>query len=314
MLDFAIIGAGISGSIASAYLRKYNMSHVVLEKYSSIGGRFSAIELGGKRFNHGNLFIRDSHIHLVDLINQFLPKPLERVRLDYVNIIDSQFHVDARFIYLPESGFMADTCQDLLTGSSVELERDVAEIYHNGDHFEIIASNKTTAAKHVICTTPPTTTQALLSKLGKEIEIPPTNSIFTLLAEYSDSTFDFPYYKFIHHPILKEIFVNKQNKTITIHANDYIHESPETLNEDLIQKTIHDAFQSYFNCSVGVKALKVWKYGKDRIKKEFENNFSFGENRIFLFTDWVSSRKNSNGVEDSFQHLHRNFQQLKGTL
>lgn len=310
MLDVAILGAGISGSIASAYLRKQSISHVILEKYASIGGRFSSETIDGKRYNHANLFVRDSHIHLVDLINQFLDQALERIRLDYVNIIEKQYHIDARFIYLPQSGYMSDICTALCEKSNVELEQDITKIRKVGDHFELESANATWKAKHLLFTTPPTATQQLLSQLGIKLDIPETNSIFTLLAEYKDIDFDFPYYKFINHAILKEIFVNKSNQTLVIHANDYIHALPETLNEALIQKTIYEAFQKFFNEDVEVKAFKVWKYGKDRVRKEFPSYFNLDGSHIFLFTDWVSSRKNSNGVEDSFQHFHRNIQKI----
>jgi predicted NAD/FAD-dependent oxidoreductase len=310
MVEFAIVGSGISGSLAAAYLRKHNKSHIILEKYETIGGRFSSTTINGKRFNHANLFVRDSHLELHELINQLSDIPLERIRLDYVNMIEDQFHIDSRFIYLPKSGILSDICTTLCEPSTLHLNTEITTIKDEDDHFVLSGKDSAWKAKHVIFTTPPTGTRTILAQLGVDLDIPPTNSIFTLLATYAHGDFDFPYYKFINHSILKEMFVDRADKTIVIHANDYIHQDTETINKKLVQKAIYDAFQTYFNVTIDVCGFKIWKYGKDRIRKEFKQHFTFNKKHVFLFTDWVSSKKNSNGVEDSFQAFHQNIKKV----
>lgn len=311
-VEFIIIGSGVSGAIVSALFKTENRSHVILEKYDRPGGRFSTVEIDGRPYNHGNLFIRDSHDYLIELINHFSLNLLQQIRMDYVNLIENSYHIDSRNIFLPESGRMDDICTRLIGSSEIIYNADVKHIAHQVDRYVIQTTKTVYEADNVILTVDPRSTQSLLKPLGHELQAPKLNAIFTLLATYQQpDAFDFPYYKFINHRVLKEIFIDRRHQTVVIHANDYIHEDMDELNTDFINKTIYDTYRQYFKVPIEITGSKIWKYAKDRKKTGYPHFFYNGDNCLFIVTDWAAYKCNANGVENSFQFFLKDYATLK---
>ena len=308
MYDYIIVGSGISGALCAAYLKKYtDSSYLVLEKNDHSGGRFATHTIGNKHFNIGNLFLRDSHNELVMIINHFLTEDLKDIRIDYVNLIDTQYHIDSRHIFLPESGKMSDICSEILTGSRVHYNESVEQITHMDHYFEVKTQTESYNCQHIIMTAPAHYSTDLIKPLGIHVSPPKMNSIFTFIGTYTEKDdFDFPYYKFINHPVLKEIFVDRNQKTLVIHANDYMHQSLEFINDRLVMTTIYNEIKKFFKQEINLQRFFQWDVAKDRERKGIPVKHSCNSNHVYLVGDWVSKEKNIRGVAESF-HSFTNF-------
>ena len=273
-----------------------------------LGGRCASKEINGKIFNYGNLFLRDSHFALVQILQSIIPDILEEIRIDYVNLIDKQYHIDSRSIFLPKSLRMDDTVKNLIEDIPCDFGVEVKEIKDCGDYFEITCDKQTYKTKDFIITCPGKTTKALLNGLNIEIETEEMNAIFTIMADYKEpENFDFPYYKFINHSLFKEIFINKKDHTIVIHINDYIGEKVDQVRQELVLKTTHNEFMKYFNVDINILDFYKWEFAKGRLVSDLNHVYDFSGKKIYLLGDWTSTEKNLNGVAESYNQFVKEF-------
>jgi predicted NAD/FAD-dependent oxidoreductase len=306
--DSIIIGAGLSGGLAANYIHKTKKNIKIIEKENHIGGRCASKMIDGKIYNYGNLFLRDSHFALIQIIQSILPDFLEEIRIDYVNLIDKQYHIDSRSIFLPKTLRMDEIITMLTKDIACDFGVEVLKIVNKTDYFEIVTNKETYKTRDFVITCPGKTTKRLLTGLDIQIETEEMNAIFTIMANYQeDDDFDFPYYKFINHSLFKEILVNKRDHTIVIHVNDYIGTKVDLVRRELVLKTVHNEFIKYFNVDINIVDFYKWEFAKGRLVSDLKHVYDFSGKKVYLLGDWTSNEKNLNGVAESYNQFIREF-------
>jgi predicted NAD/FAD-dependent oxidoreductase len=300
--DFIIIGSGISGSLIAAYLNKQGKKILVLEKENQIGGRFSSVAIGNGFANDGNLFIRDSHHLLVEFIDQLLANFLEEIRIDYVNFIDEQFHVDSRFIYLPKSKKMIDLPTKLLENIEYQTSSELLDVSENEGILELTCPRLKFKTKHIIITAFNSKIAEIMEKNKLKYFKPYVSKMLSFVGHLKSANLDYPYYKFINHLVLKELFFDRSTNLITIHTNDFINENKKLSQED-IYKYILSLLQNYFKAEIEFVHFKTWTFNHNHDKVKIPICQNLGSAKIFFIGDWLDFKNNLTGVEESLQNM-----------
>lgn len=112
MYDIIVIGAGISGLYLSNILKKKNISHIVLEKNSRIGGRVGDIKIDNYKVPIGAGVLRQNDKQMIDFYQEYVKEPLEfyRTNIDYSYVQGNSNAIKDTIKYL---SYLVETLDDI---------------------------------------------------------------------------------------------------------------------------------------------------------------------------------------------------------
>jgi len=152
MIDFCILGAGISGStIANLLKKKYSV--LVVDKAKGVGGRASNKKINKKiSFDHGLQYFTARNNLFKNYLNKLIKKRV--LKEWHGNHIDFTFdHPKNRKKIIGVKG-NNDLNKFLLKGINTELDNEITRIIFNGKNWKIIGKRRDYYAKSLIVSFP----------------------------------------------------------------------------------------------------------------------------------------------------------------
>ena len=168
MIDFCVLGSGISGStIANLLSKKYTVE--VIDKANGVGGRASNKKINNLvSFDHGLQYFSTKDINFKNYLNHFIKKRI----LKYWNGNHIDLTLKKEFQKKKIIGVKGnnDLNKFLLKRIKKNLNNEIKYINFKNDHWEILGNKKRFTAKNIIITFPYEQTKKLAKKyLSKKI-------------------------------------------------------------------------------------------------------------------------------------------------
>ena len=152
MIDFCVLGSGISGSTIANLLNK-NYSTLIIDKAKGIGGRASNKKIGKfASFDHGLQYFSPKDISFKKYLNKLINKRI-------LKYWDGN-HIDLTLEKKTESEKIIgvkgnnDLNKYLLRNVKKNLNEEIINIKFKGNHWEIFSSKNKYKAKNLIVTFP----------------------------------------------------------------------------------------------------------------------------------------------------------------
>ncbi len=152
MIDFCVLGSGLSGStIANLLNKKYSIQ--IIEKAKGIGGRSSNKKIGKSiSFDHGLQYYSAKDIKFKKFLNKFIKKRILKYWLG--NHIDLKFEKNLYSKKIIGVKGNNDLNKYLLKNINKILGEEISNIKFKKSHWEISSKNNKFKAKNIILTFP----------------------------------------------------------------------------------------------------------------------------------------------------------------
>ncbi len=299
MIDYCILGSGISGSTIANLLSKKH-SVVVVDKSKGIGGRTSNKRLKTFSFDHGLQYYSSKNKQFEKFLNLLMKKKV----LKYWNGNHLDFTFKKKIVSRKIIGTNGNNnlCKFLLNNINKILDTEILSIKYKEKKWIIKSKHKLILAKNVIITFPFQQTVSLAKKFLKknilDLKVKMEPNLTLLVSENNAKRIPISSIKlsnsilsWISNENSKERFISKKNlwtiqtnykfsnKNINFYKKKRAYYSKLILNE--------------FVKITGIKKKKLkiikihgWKYSYNRNKTKFksywDNNIGFG-----LCGDWL---------------------------
>ena len=168
MLDYCIIGSGISGSTISNYLRK-KFSVKVYDKARGVGGRSSFKRYKGKiGFDHGLQYLSPRSKEFKTFTNKLIKKRVLKHWKGNHQFLNEKVKRDKKHIKLIGVKGNNDISKFLLKNINCNFQSELSEIKRQKDYWHLrFKDNKHIHSKNLILTIPFPQAKKLISKFVK---------------------------------------------------------------------------------------------------------------------------------------------------
>ena len=320
MMDFCVLGSGISGStIANLLNKKYQVE--VLDKAKGIGGRASTKKINKLiRLDHGLQYFSPKTREFQKYIDACLKKKILKVWKG--NHIDFTFKNNFNSNKIIGNSGNNSLNKFLLNKVKIKFLQKIIKINFNGAYWELRSKDKLFKAKNIIITFPFTQTKQLarkyLSKSFLDLNIKMEPNITVLLEQKASKNIPISSIKlnddiiaWISNENSKKRYFSKKNYWTVQTSSKY---SKKTINKYKLKKKYYsNQIKRRFGDILGIdhKKLKTllihgWKYSY--------NNFSIKEKcywnskkRMGLCGDWFIGPN----AESAWLSAHKLFDKIK---
>ena len=168
MIDFAVIGSGISGATISNKLnKKYSVQ--VFEKAKGVGGRSSFKRYKDKvGFDHGLQYISPRSKEFKSFVKKLIKKKVIKHWTGNHEFLNERVKRDKKHIKLIGVKGNNDISKYLLKNVNCDFQTELSEIFRKGDYWTLkFKDNSITYSKNLIITAPFPQVKKLTSKFVK---------------------------------------------------------------------------------------------------------------------------------------------------
>ena len=162
MIDFCVLGSGISGStIANLLSKRYSTQ--IIEKAKGVGGRSSVSKMDNAiRFDHGLQYYSPKDLEFKRFINRLIKKKI--LKLWNGNHLDFTFKNKENFQKIIGVKGNNDLNKFLLKKIKTNFNQQITNIKFNKTHWDIYGKNNRFKAKSIIISFPFQQTKKLVKK------------------------------------------------------------------------------------------------------------------------------------------------------
>ena len=304
MIDFCILGSGVSGStIANLLSKRYSIQ--ILEKAKGIGGRSSTSKMGNTvRFDHGLQYYSPKDLEFKKFVNRLVKKKI--LKLWNGDHLDFTFKNKESFHKIIGAKGNNDLNKFLLKKIKKNFNQQITNIRFNKTHWDIYGKNKKFKAKSIIITFPFPQTKKLvkkyLSKNFLKLKVKMTPNITLLVKQksklkipISSVRLDNKIISWISNENSKKRFLSKENHWTVQTSENY---STKIINVYKNKKTFYSKQIIREFCKIlnlDIKSLKIikihgWKYSWNKIDTG-KTCFWDKKLRIGICGDWFIGPK-----------------------
>ena len=163
MIDFCVLGSGLSGStIANLLSKRYSIK--ILEKAKGIGGRSSTSKMGNTvRFDHGLQYYSPKDLEFKKFVNRLIKKKILKIwNGDHLDFTFKNKESSSKIIGAKGNN---DLNKFLLKKIKKNFNQQITNVRFNKTHWDIYGKNKIFKAKSIIITFPFQQTKKLVKNI-----------------------------------------------------------------------------------------------------------------------------------------------------
>ncbi len=299
MIDFCVLGSGISGStIANLLSKKYSVE--IIDKANGIGGRASNKKLNKLvSFDHGLQYFSPKSINYQKYLNGFIKKGV--LKFWGGNHIDLTFERKNNKKKIIGVKGNNDLNKYLLKKIKKTLNEEVINIKFTNNHWEIFGNKRKFKARSIIVTFPFDQTKKLVKKYLKgsflKLKVKMTPNLTVLLSQKTKQSVPISSIKlnnslvsWISNENSKKRFTKKesywtiQTSEIFSKKNINLYKKKKNYYSNLIAKEFSNILNINFK-SLKIFRIHGWKYSYNKIKTNDEFYWS-KKLRIGVCGDW----------------------------